>query len=81
MADWQVYKFGNMVPDPCTVYEFRRKRPEVIAAEDAEIQRVLSDYLEKLRKGVCPHCGQPFAQRQVGRCVYAQPCGHRLYQG
>jgi len=37
---------------------------------------------EKLAKNVCPHCDGAIArQEQVGRCVYARPCGHRLYQG
>jgi hypothetical protein len=28
----------------------------------------------------CWLCGQPATLKQVGRCVYAAPCGHR-YQG
>lgn len=32
--------------------------------------------------GTCPICGARMErERQVGRCVYAEPCGHRLYQG
>jgi len=30
----------------------------------------------------CLHCNQPIDHlEQVGRCVYAEPCGHRQYQG
>lgn len=30
----------------------------------------------------CLHCKQPIAHlEQVGRCVYARPCGCRQYQG
>jgi hypothetical protein len=30
----------------------------------------------------CVACEQPFTQlAQVGRCVYAEPCGHRQWQG
>lgn len=30
----------------------------------------------------CPHCRRRVDQlRQVGRCVYASPCGCRLWQG
>lgn len=30
----------------------------------------------------CIRCGQPFDKlKQVGRCVYAEPCGCRQYQG
>lgn len=43
---------------------------------------VVERWLHKLRSNVCPHCDAPIAQQeQVGRCVYARPCGHRLYQG
>lgn len=43
---------------------------------------VVKAWCEKLRNNVCPHCDAPIAQQeQVGRCVYARPCGHRLYQG
>lgn len=32
--------------------------------------------------GTCLHCDMPFNElEQVGRCVYAYPCGHRQYQG
>lgn len=29
----------------------------------------------------CPICHAKMERRQVYRCVYAHPCGHRLYQG
>ena len=42
----------------------------------------IAAFFEKLRNGTCPHCDLKIErQRQVGRCVYAEPCGHRLYQG
>lgn len=31
-------------------------------------------------RGHCVECDQPATLRQVGRCVYASPCGHR-WQG
>jgi hypothetical protein len=31
---------------------------------------------------ICHVCnGEVTKKVQVGRCVYAEPCGHRLYQG
>jgi hypothetical protein len=39
-------------------------------------------FLADLDSGLCPECHQPVQDyRQVGRCTYAKPCGHRLWQG
>lgn len=49
---------------------------------DPDFEKVIGAFFEKLSKNICPHCDAPIAQQeQVGRCVYAHPCGHRLYQG
>lgn len=39
--------------------------------------------LTELAEGkTCVECHQPITSRkQVGRCVYGSPCGHRQYQG
>lgn len=53
-----------------------------IAAEEAEVQRVAIQFFERLVSGVCTVCGgQVIKEVKVGRCVYAEPCGHRMYQG
>ena len=42
----------------------------------------LDEFLAKAAKAICPRCDQPIQQeRQIGRCVYAVPCGCRLWQG
>jgi hypothetical protein len=42
----------------------------------------ITSYFDKLARNECPKCGERILeQKQVGRCVYAYPCGHRLYQG
>lgn len=47
------------------------------AAIDAQVARFLAD----LASGKCPICQEQVAERrQVGRCQYARPCGHRLGQ-
>jgi hypothetical protein len=41
-----------------------------------------NEMFAKIANDICPTCDKPYTrQRQVGRCVYAEPCGHRLYQG
>jgi hypothetical protein len=36
---------------------------------------------QALAGDTCPWCGAAIAERkQEGRCVYAEPCGCRLYQ-
>jgi hypothetical protein len=39
-------------------------------------------FIEELDKGeTCPWCHTTIDKtEQVGRCMYARPCGHRLYQ-
>ncbi len=57
-------------------------RPEEVAEKEREANAVLQEFLDNLANNICPHCKTPIAEkRQVGRCVYARPCGHRLYQG
>lgn len=45
--------------------------------------RMVREFLVEMAEGkTCPHCHQPIEKKeQRGRCVYALPCGHRLYQG
>jgi hypothetical protein len=48
----------------------------------AELDASVAKYLADLANDICPVCETPVAKKhQVGRCVYAEPCGHRLYQG
>ena len=56
-------------------------REEAEARED-DIERHINEFVSKLESGVCPQCDTKVEQKdQVGPCVYARPCGHRLYQG
>lgn len=53
--------------------------------EDNKRTAAFIENLVKLDKGEiedCVHCGKKIeSMRQVGRCVYASPCGCRLWQG
>ena len=60
----------NEAPEPTT--------PERTAAFAAW----LAQMVERDRRGECWHCGTHLtAKRQVGPCIYAEPCGCRLGQG
>lgn len=63
---------------------FEPKTAEEIAERDAHVAQFIEN-LAKLDKGeidTCPHCGATItAMKQVGRCVYLEPCGDRLWQG
>jgi hypothetical protein len=49
---------------------------------DKEIAAMLNQFATDLENDICPRCGVRIEQKnQVGRCVYAEPCGCRLYQG
>lgn len=56
-----------------------------IPPEVEEAARKFISYLARFETGEavgCPTCDRPVAgMRQVGRCVYLKPCGHRLWQG
>lgn len=54
-----------------------------VRAEAEAIWNAYQRALERAdRDGICPVCQQPFQRKvQVGRSVYTDPCGHRLYQG
>jgi hypothetical protein len=67
-------------PDTCPK---RRWPTEDEVQEHVEAsEAMLDDFLSKLKADTCPHCDADVERhRQAGRCVYAEPCGHRLYQG
>jgi len=48
-----------------------------------EQSEYIRNFIETLMAGKnCPHCQEPILyKRQVGCCVYASPCGCRLYHG
>lgn len=55
---------------------------------DPETEKALSEFMVKLvafnkrETDLCIHCGKKVtALQKIGRCVYARPCGCRLWQG
>jgi hypothetical protein len=57
--------------------------PENLTDEKHEKARQLIEaYLACYERGICPHCQTPIeSEEQRGRCIYVQPCGHRIGQG
>lgn len=56
--------------------------PEEIEAHIAKIRERAIQFFKDIDAGTCPHCNSVIAEKkQIGRCVYAFPCGCRLYQG
>lgn len=50
--------------------------------EEKEIAQLVADLATKMQNWICHVCNTPIKQEvQIGRCVYARPCGHRLWQG
>ena len=47
----------------------------------SEMSAAAKDYLECLAASRCPACREVVDGKQVGRCVYCEKCGHRMYQG
>ena len=76
-------------PLPCIRTERQGECPDYaewteaeLAEQDRQAAETFTRYVSDLDAGICPFCGTAIERRkQVGRCVYAQPCHHRLYQG
>jgi hypothetical protein len=72
-----------MVPgQTCTTTcaSFRAPTAEEIAAEDAEFAGAFAEIMQRHRDGRCIVCGEVATRKVVGRCAYAEPCGHRQGQ-
>lgn len=71
---------GDGCADLCACVEY--PTPDEVAERNRHVAATFTKYLSDIEAGKCPFCGSPIErERQVGRCVYADPCGHRLYQG
>lgn len=72
------FREGVAIPCPHRRYP----TPEEDAERERQMKRDVEEYFAAIDDNRCPHCGADVLKRQqVGRCVYARPCGHRLYQG
>jgi len=64
----------------CSHFEFQTM--EEIEQHDKETAQAIAEFFTSLADNKCPHCGAKIERKkQVGRCVYSESCGHRLYQG
>jgi hypothetical protein len=56
-----------------------QEQAEVLADQAEEHHRA---FMAKIALGVCASCDVEAADfKQVGKCIYAMPCGHRVGQG
>ena len=54
---------------------------EEVVEDEARCEAVFKEWSENITNNICPTHKVPITKKQVGRCVYAEPCGCRLYQG
>lgn len=55
---------------------------EALDAAKAETDAWIQHAIDRDTRGECFQCGTPMhAKRQVGPCIYVEPCGCRLGQG
>lgn len=90
-VDVRIVPPKGMYQWPCINSEHRAVCPHFAPYTQEEIdqrEREVTEAVERLnafgRRETenCPHCGQHVARlQQIGRCVYAQPCGCRIWQG
>jgi hypothetical protein len=55
--------------------------PEQAEADIAKLDAAVAEHIEKIAGNICPTHNIAIKKKQVGKCVYAEPCGCRLYQG
>lgn len=82
-ASARPFKWACLSPD-CTMVCDKRVfyTREEAEARRREVNESVRRYLGKINDDICPVCdGKVTRQNQVGPCVYAEPCGHRLFQG
>ena len=71
---------GTTCQPTCTAREYLTQAE--VSAFDTQVEAAVTAALSALADGKCPHCGNPIeSKQQVGPCVYARPCGHRIRQG
>ena len=79
IARWPCFRDSNCA-ERCVSASFLSE--EEIAAEVERSNQAIAKYLSDMAKNICPFCSKPIeSKKQIGRCVYALPCYHRLYQG
>jgi len=65
-----------------TCASYREPTDAEIEESERAVQALMQRFRDRSARGECTDCGAKIAEvRQVGRCVYAEPCGHRVGQG
>lgn len=76
------YRWPCMSLDAATVCQKVDRYTQAEAEQRGrEVEARLLERAERRSNGLCPTCGESMRERQVGKCVYADPCGHRIGQG
>jgi hypothetical protein len=61
--------------------KFRAWTPEEVDADEAAVEQLFARLRERAERNECLHCGAAIQRRVVvGKCAYAEPCGHRQGQ-
>lgn len=67
-------------PSSCDSYT--EPTVEQLAEFNRQLDARFAEIADRHKRGECAECGAKVASvEQVGRCVYARPCGHRIGQG
>ena len=78
---WPCLLLAGYEPATTACASFRQQTQAEFEAETAQLIAAADAFEASLAAGKCPLCGASIqSRRTVGRCAYAEPCGHRLGQ-
>ena len=78
---WPCLTLAGYEPATTSCASFRAMTQAEIDDETAKLCAAADAFEAALAAGRCGHCGAQIQRHKtVGRCQYAEPCGHRLGQ-
>lgn len=80
MYRWPCVIMEGRPPCATTCASFSAETEEEVKAAADEVDAMIVQFRERRRAGRCPTCNEAMTEQRFNRCIWAQPCGHRVGQ-